>query len=52
MAGKQKVGQYGWDFGGWQGGSLIGGVIQFVCSSWAEKMIFFEIERWWYGAVL
>ena len=27
------------DFGGWQGGSLIGRVIQLVCSSWAKKMI-------------
>ena len=38
--GKAKVTLYGLDFGGWQGGSLIGGLIQFVCSSWAEKKLF------------
>ena len=37
------------DFGGWQGGSLIGGVIQLVCSSWAKKNAYFETEK--YGAV-
>ena len=32
------------DFGGWQGGSLIGGVIQFVCSSLAKKMIILRLK--------
>ena len=32
------------DFGGWQGGSLIGGVIQLVCSSWAKKMIILRLK--------
>ena len=51
MAEKQKVGLYGLDFGGWQGGSLVGGLIQFVCSSWAEKNNYFQTESWWYRAV-
>ena len=33
------------------GGSLSGGGIQFVCSSWAKKNDYFEIEKWWYGVV-
>ena len=33
------------DFGGWQGGSLIGGVIQLVFSSWAKKNDYFETEK-------
>ena len=44
VAEKQKVGQYGLDFGCWQGGSLIDGVIHFVCSSWAEKMIILRLK--------
>ena len=32
------------DFGGWQGGNLIGGVIQFVCSSLAKKMIILRLK--------
>ena len=49
--GKAKSGIIGVDFRGWQGGSLIGGVIQLVCSSWAKKNDYFETEKWWYGAV-
>ena len=30
--------------GGWLGGSLIGGVIQYVCSSWAKKMIILRLK--------
>ena len=32
------------DFGGWQGGSLIGGVVKFVCSSLAKKMIILRLK--------
>ena len=41
--GKAKSGikWIGFWIGGWQGGSLIDAVIQFVCSSWAKKNIFF-----------
>ena len=34
----------GLGFGDWQGGSLNGGVIQLVCSSWAEKMIILRLK--------
>ena len=32
------------DFEGWQGGSLIGGVIQIVCSSLAKTMIILRLK--------
>ena len=44
VAEKQKMGYWGVDFGGWQGGSLIDGVIQLVCSSWAKKMIILRLK--------
>ena len=52
MAGKQKVGLLGFEFGGWLGGSLSDGGIQFVGSSWAKKNDYFETEKRWYGVVL
>ena len=44
MAEKQKVGYWELDFGDCQRGSLIDGVIQFVCSSCAEKMIILRLK--------
>ena len=44
MAGKQKVGRWELGFGDWQGRNLNGGGIQFVCSSWAKKMIIFRLK--------
>ena len=44
MAGKQKLALWELGFGGWLGGSLNGDGIQFVCSSWAKKMITLRLK--------
>ena len=44
MVGKQKVRLLGFEFGGWQGGSLSDGGIQVVGSSWAKKMIILRLK--------
>ena len=44
MAGKQKVGLLGFEFGGWLGGNLSDGGIQVVGLSWAKKMIMLRLK--------
>ena len=44
MAGKQKVGLLGFEFGGWLGGNLSDEGIQVVGLSWAKKMIMLRLK--------